>query len=143
MGIVSGALLVLLGILGASSVIFEKNPEARALFAKIAKYQGYISVAGCLWGIWTIISSFLNLGWLSDYPIWWVTYLATGIVETLLGFILGYGLIQKYVLSTASEDMNARAEETHKKLIGLQVPLGWAGIGLGLWCIVAHFMLLA
>jgi hypothetical protein len=140
MGIVTAAVLIVLGVLAASSVIIKARPEAKDLIAKLAAYQGWIGFVACLWGIWTIISSVMNLGWLSLMPIWWVTYLATGVVEAGLGFILGYGLIQQYALSKASAEVKAKAEQTYQKLVAVQIPFGFIGIGLGIWCLLANFL---
>ncbi len=141
MGIITGAALIVLGILGAASVI-AKKPGMDEVVKKLAQYQGWIGFVGCIWGVWTIISAILNLGWLTTVPIWWVTYLATGVIEAGLGFILGYGLIQQFALAKASDEVKAKAQEGYQKLVSVQIPLGYAGIGLGIWCLIGNFMFL-
>jgi len=141
MGIITGVALVVLGILGAASVI-AKKPGMDEVVKKLSQYQGWIGFVGCLWGVWTIISAILNLGWLGTLPIWWITYLATGVVEAGLGFILGYGLIQQYALAKASAEVKAKAQQGYQKLVSVQIPLGYAGIALGIWCIIGNFMFL-
>jgi hypothetical protein len=140
MGLVTGLVLLVLGILGASSVIIKNKPEAKELIEKLAKYQGYIGAVACIWGIWTVISAVLNMGWIKVAFTWWLTYLATGVLQAGLGFIFGYGLIQAYALAKASDAAKAKAEQTFKKLVSIQIPLGFAAIILGIWCVLASFM---
>lgn len=143
MGIATGAVLLILGILAASSVIVKKRPEAKDLIEKMAKYQGWLGFAAFFWGIWTVVNSILNLGWLTAAPIWWITYLATGVLQFGLGLILGYGLINQYALAKLPDEAKAKAEQTYQKLVTIQIPLGYVGIGVGIWCLVANFMFAA
>ena len=140
MGIATGAILLVLGILAAASVIVKKRPEAKALIEKMATYQGWLGFAAFFWGIWTIVNSVLNLGWLTAAPIWWVTYLATGVLQFGLGLILGYGLINQFALAKLPDEAKAKAEQTYQKLVAVQIPLGYVGICVGIWCLVANFM---
>ena len=68
MGLVSGIWLVVLGILGASSLIISKRPDAKEAIGKLAPYQGWIGAVSALWGAWGIISSVLSIGWLATFP---------------------------------------------------------------------------
>ncbi len=142
MGYATGVLLVVLGILAASSYIIKKRPEPKELIAELAGYQGWLGFVCCIWGIWTIIISIRNLGWLKTIPIWWITYLASGVVQAGLGFILGYGLLQTYALAKAPEEAKAKAEQFYQKLVAVQIPFGFVGIGVGIWCIVAQLKLM-
>jgi hypothetical protein len=132
-------LLIILGLLAIPSLVIAKKPEAKELFDKVAPYQGWFGVVFAVWGVWGIISSILNIGWLTSAPIWWVTLLAIAVVEAVLGFILGYGLIQKYALSK-----NAEAAEKGKallaKLLPLQGKFGIAAIIIGIWAIIAYII---
>ncbi len=134
-----GITLILLSIIAVPSLLLSKRPDAKEILAKIEPYQGWIGMIFCFWGIWGIISSILNIGWLTSHPIWWVTLLAGSIVEAVLGFMLGYGLINKYVLSK-NEEAQAKGEELRAKLAPLQGKLGLIGIGVGIWMIVAYIL---
>src|SRR5688500_2008186 len=94
MGIVSGAWLAVLGMLGASNLIIAKKPDAKELIAKFAPYQGWIGAVSALWGVWGIISSVLNLGWLSVAPIYWATFLADSVLGCAPGLLLGVGVLE-------------------------------------------------
>ncbi|MDR2981896.1 MAG: hypothetical protein LBV12_06575 [Puniceicoccales bacterium] len=122
-----------------------KKPNAKEIFDKIAPYQGWAGVVFCIWGIWGIISAILTLGWLSHGAGWiiaWVILLVGSIVEAGVGFILGFALIDKYVLSK-NPQTQAKGKELLAKLIPLQGTLGLVSIVLGIVYIVLTIMVVA
>ena len=137
-----GISLILLSIIAVPSLILAKKPNAKELLEKVEPYQGWIGIVFCFWGIWGIITAILNLGWLTSAPIWWVTFLAGNIISAVLGFMLGFGLINKYFLSK-NDAAKARAEELRTKIAPKQGKLGIVGIFVGIWMIVASFMFMA
>lgn len=62
-------------------------------------------------------------------------------LNLLLGFILGFGLIQQFALSNATPDVKAKAEEARQKLVGFQGTLGIVGILVGIWVIIYNLIL--
>ncbi|MDO6854527.1 hypothetical protein Q4599_13115 [Cellulophaga lytica] len=134
-----GISLILLSILAVPSLLLSKKPNAKELLEKIEPYQGWIGMVFCFWGIWGIVSAILTIGWLSTWPILWITYLVGNIVTAALGFMLGYGLINKYVLSK-NEAAKAKAEEMRDKIAPKQGKLGLIGLILGAWMIVSSFL---
>jgi hypothetical protein len=139
MGLIHGLWLAVLGILGASNLIIASKPNAKELIAKLAPYQGWIGAVSALWGIWGIITAVLNLGWLSVFPIWWITFLATAVVEFALGLLLGVGVLKTFIKQPQAV---AKMDETIARLAPKQGVLGLISIGLGVWCIIASFMFL-
>lgn len=135
----SGIQLILLSIIAVPSLILSKKPNAAELLAKIEPYQGWIGVIFCIGGIWGIISAFLNLGWLTTYPIWWITLLAGSFVQATLGFMLGFGLISKYALSK-NEAAAEKGEQLRKKLAPKVGKIGVLGLIVGGWMIVASIL---
>jgi hypothetical protein len=131
-----GITLIILGILAAPSLLLSKKPNAQELLDKITPYQGWIGLAFCFWGIWGVIQALLNIGWLGDWPIWWITWLVGSALEAVLGFILGYGMINKLVLSK-NEEAKKKGEMLLAKLAPIQGKLGLAGIIIGVWVIIA------
>jgi hypothetical protein len=130
MGLLTGVWLALLGVLGASSLIIARKPDARELIAKISPYQGWIGAISALWGAWWVLNAVLNLRLLSVAPISWIIWLATGAVMLLLGFLLGIGILKTFV---KDERANAKADELITKLAPYQGTLGLVAIGLGVW----------
>ncbi len=134
-----GILLVLLSIVAVPSLILSRKPNASELLEKIEPYQGWMGIGFCFVGLWGIVQAILNIGWLADAPIWWITFLAGNIVSAALGFMLGIGLINKLFLSK-NEAARAKAEELRAKIAPKQGKLGILGIAVGAWMIIASFI---
>ncbi|HJL18726.1 MAG TPA: hypothetical protein RMH99_23895 [Sandaracinaceae bacterium LLY-WYZ-13_1] len=137
MGLIGGIWLAVLGVLGAANLIIARRPDAKEYIAKIAPYQGWIGAVSALWGVWMCISSVLSIGWLAVAPIYWVTYLADGVLQLLLGLLLGIGVLKQFIKApAATEKMDALIA----KIAPYQGVLGLIAIGVGLWMIVAGFL---
>jgi hypothetical protein len=137
MGLINGIWLAVLGILGASSLIIAKKPDAKELIAKLAPYQGWIGAVSALWGIWGIISAVLGLRWLTSAPIYWVTFLANAVLQLALGLLLGVGVLKTFIKNA---EAGAKMDQTITKLAPYQGTLGLVAIGLGIWMVVAGFL---
>lgn len=134
-----GITLIVLGILAAPSLLLSKKPNAKELLDKIAPYQGWIGLVFCFWGLWGVITAILNISVLTDAPIWWITWIASSGIEAILGFILGYGMINQFLLSK-NEQAKEKGAQMLEKLAPIQGKLGLAGIVIGIWVIVAYFL---
>ncbi len=134
-----GITLIILGLLAAPSLLLSKKPNAKELLDKITPYQGWIGLLFCFWGVWGTIQAVLNIGYLNTFPIWWITWMASSIVEAVLGFILGYGMINKFLLSK-NEEAKQKGEKLLAKLAPIQGRLGLAGVFVGIWVIVASIL---
>lgn len=134
-----GITLLLLSIIAVPSLLLSKKPDAKELLEKIEPYQGWIGLIFCFYGVWGIISAILNLSWITSHPIWWATLLAGSIVEAVLGFMLGFGLINKYFLSK-NEAAKEKAIALREKLAPKQGKLGIIGIFVGAWMIIASIL---
>ncbi len=131
MWIITVAILFVAGVLGAANLIIAKKPNAKELIEKLTPYQGWIGVVLLLWGIWDLIGVFRSLGVLSSAPVWWVLYLVTAITELALGFLLGYGLISKYVLGRSPQALE-KGQQLRVRLANYQGPLGVTAIVLAI-----------
>lgn len=136
---INGIMLVLLSIIAVPSLVLSKKPNAKELLEKIAPYQGWIGLVFCILGVWGIISSILNLGWLTTAPIWWVTLAAGSLVQATLGFMLGSGLMNKLFMGKNPEAQQ-KVAELRSKIAPKQGKLGILGIAVGTWMIVASFL---
>lgn len=136
---INGITLIILSLLAVPSLILSKKPDAKELLDKVAPYQGWIGLVFCVWGVWGIVSAVLNIAMLGKWPISWITWLAGSAVEAVLGFILGFGLISKFILSK-NETAKAKGEQLLATLAPIQGTLGLIGIGVGIWTIVASIL---
>ena len=128
MWIITVAVLFVGGLLGAASLIIAKKPNAKDLIDKLTPYQGWIGVILVLWGIWDLIGVLRSLGAVSGF---WVIWLVTAVTELALGFLLGYGLISKYVLGRSPQALK-KGQQLRAKLAIYQGPLGVVAIGLAI-----------
>ncbi len=134
---VYGVWLALLGVLGASSLIIARRPDAAEMIGKIAPYQGWMGAGSALGGLWGVISAVMNIALLTAWPIWWITWIACSTVQCLLGFLLGVGVLKTFIKDPTA---SAKMDETIKKLSPFQGTLGLAAIGLGIWTVIASMM---
>lgn len=68
---------------------------------------------------------------LTTYPIWWITLLAGNVVEAILGFVLGFRLINKFFLSK-NEAAKEKAARLSEKIVPKQGKLGILGLIVGI-----------
>lgn len=134
--IISGVLLILLGILAAPSLLLSKKPNAKEILDKITPYQGWVGVVFAILGVVGLIKCLVNIKLFYFFPVLWLTWLLAQLVTLFLGFILGYGLINKYVLSK-NEQASEKGKQMLKKLLPIQYKLGLISIGLGIWVIIS------
>jgi len=147
---ITGLLCIIGGVLAASSLILSKRPDAKKALDKIAPFQGIIGVALLGWGLWDLYYFLIGDGALigkfirafgdkvpGKFKIWTYTFYYIGILEVLLGFLLGYGLIASKV-GGKNPEMAAKGEAMQKKLAGIATPLGIIAVLTGLlWIFVA------
>lgn len=139
-----GIVLIVLSIAAVPSLLLSRKPDAKELLDKIIPYQGWAGVIFCIAGIWGLIDAIIHIDILS-LPFWqapfiWITWTAVAVMLILLGFILGYSLITKYALSK-NETAKAKGEQVLAKLQPLQGTLGIIGVIVGLWSVIAYFIL--
>ncbi|MBI5488544.1 MAG: hypothetical protein HY905_14520 [Deltaproteobacteria bacterium] len=140
------------GCLAASSFILAKKPNAKALFEKVAPYQGSIGVAMFAWGIWHVLYLVLNLKIWKDMMfgmeegamgitikaapslgcrLFAINWIVGSVIMVVLGFLLGFGMIQAYA-GKKNPAVAAKSEAMMKKLAPHQTWLGFVGIISGL-----------
>ncbi|GGC18684.1 hypothetical protein GCM10011386_08190 [Parapedobacter defluvii] len=134
-----GITLIFLSILAVPSLILSRKPDAKELLAKIEPYQGWIGIVVCFWGVWGLVQAILHLDWLTNAPVWWGTLLAGNIVQAGLGFLLGYPLLNKHLLS-GNAGAQQKAERLRARIAPKQGKLGMLGIAVGAWVIIASFL---
>ena len=137
MGLVNGLWLAVLGVLGASSLIIAKKPDAKELIGKLAPYQGWIGAISAIWGAWCVISAILNLGLLAHWPIIWITLAANAVLLLSLGLLLGVGVLKTFISHAQTQQ---KMDQTIAKLAPYQGTLGIVSICVGLWMIVSGFL---
>lgn len=116
--------LVLAGALAAAGLIAKKRPNAKELIDKIVPYQGWIGLVLLVLSLINFILLLVRIGDMTGTKamgrtfggasgmqwVTWVLYLVSSIVGIGLGFLLGYGMINK-LLAAAKETSETPAVE--------------------------------
>src|SRR5262245_26373503 len=137
----AGLITIAGGILAASALIIARKPNAKQLIDKLTPYQGWIGIVMFFWGIWGVLDCVRHLGFLSIAPVFWIFWLACGVADLLVGFLLGFGLITKYTLSK-NPAAEARGQQIRAKLAGYQGVFGLFAIVMGVLYILYPYILL-
>lgn len=136
----AGLITIAGGILAASSLILARKPNAKELIDRITPYQGWIGIVMFFWGIWALLDCIRHVGLLSAMPIFWIFWLASGVADLVVGFLLGFGLITKYALGK-SPAAEARGHAIRAKLANYQGAFGIFAIVTGVLYIVWPYLM--
>jgi hypothetical protein len=138
-----GIILLLLagGLLGASSLIVAKKPDAKELLSKLVPYQAGIGVALLVIGILNLLRW---IGHITDMfrmaPLAAIALYGSIFVALLLGFLFGMPLIAQWIPGDSPAEH--KANEMSKKLAPFQTILGIAAIGLALLLLLFQLRIL-
>ena len=134
---ITAVMLLLIGVLGAASLIVAKRPDAKEAIAKMQVYQGWIGVVAFCWGVWGVISAILSLGMLKWAMILWVTSLAASVIMVVLGLLLGLGVMKTFV---KNEEARRQLDERAARLAPKQGTFGIIAIALGVWLLLVAIL---
>lgn len=133
MGFILPILAILVGVLSLSNLIIERRPDAKEIIEKIAKYQAGIGLAAALISLLSLMSlnvimrmSFLNIA---------LTF-ACMTSCLVAGFILGFPLIQSFVLTDLGEEAEEKGEAIRKKLLPYHALAGLVALGTGAYVMI-------
>ena len=136
----AGLITIAGGILAASALIIARKPNAKDLIDKITPYQGWIGIVMFFWGVWAVLDCVRFMSLLSARPLFWIFWLASGVADLVVGFLLGFGLISKYALSRNAAAM-ARGQKLRVKLAAYQGVFGLFAMAMGSLYIVWLYVL--
>jgi len=139
MWVVTIVVLMAGGLLGAANLIAARKPDARAMIEKLTPFQGWIGVVLVVWGLQDVIHVLRSMSVLSAAPFWWLVSLITTLTELALGFLLGYGLIAKYVLSGRPQALE-KGQQLQGQLAKYQGPLGVTAIAIAILFALLNLM---
>ncbi|HYG80794.1 MAG TPA: hypothetical protein VD861_10420 [Pyrinomonadaceae bacterium] len=134
MGLLFTLLLIVAGVLGAAALIIQKKPDARELIAKLVPFQGIIGIALLILSLIFFFRILSVLGYMFQSLVGLLLLLSI-LVGIALGFLLGYGLINQYVLSK-NAGAAAGGAGVQASLAKYQGPLGIVAIVLGVWMLI-------
>lgn len=123
-------LAIITGLLAASSVVIKKLPDASKLIEKIRPYEAFIGAAALMMSVFSIfkITVYFKIGFLLGV----VSSACIGAC-VVMGFLLGFPMIQELILDEMNEDARKKGEEMYEKLTPYKVMSGLVGIGTGIY----------
>ena len=127
MNIVTALVLILCGIFAAAAFAARLQPDRRAAVDALAFFQGIVGLPAAAWGVWVLIVSADRLYQIRTNPVFWATFLGTGVFEVVLGLLLGAALL-------------GRGSKLTQRLSVVEIPLGLLAIAAGFWCYAAVFL---
>ena len=128
LGLIQGLWLLLLGVLGASSLVARREEGRKALVA-LEPYQGWIGVASVAWGTWHLILLVLS----PRFRPWLFELVVAGLF-ICLGLLLGVGIIQSFLKDPSGRD---NFEKLVQKLTPYRQTLGVVAMVLGAFAILS------
>jgi hypothetical protein len=134
MGLLFILLLIVGGVLGAAALIIQKRPDARELIGKLVPFQGIIGIVLLILSLIWLIRILPGIGYAFQSLVGLLMLLSI-LVGIALGFLLGYGLIDQYVLSK-NAGAAAGGAGVKASIAKYQGPLGIIAILLGLWMLI-------
>jgi hypothetical protein len=125
------------GILAASALIIARRPDAKQVIDRLTPYQGWIGLALFGWGVFDLIHLVRVISFFPHMPILFTVVTLCVVVDLLVGFLLGFGLITKYALSKSPQAMK-RGQELRVKLAKYQGAFGLAAICSGVTLLILN-----
>jgi hypothetical protein len=132
MGILYGIWLVVLGGLGAASLV-ARRPEGRKALAALEPYQGWIGAVSVVFGIWHLAAALLGAGFLRWWVLSWLLQVAGGLLLVALGLVLGVGVLRTFFKSPSAQ---ARLDGWTRSLQPYRERLGITAMVLGAYLVL-------
>ena len=133
MGVLTGILLIVLGLLAASSFITRHSRDAGAAIETLRPVQGWVGIVGCLAGVGLLLQVLFAVGGkagAAGFGTMLVSFLAP-LLMAALGFLMGFSMISGMVASNA--EARQQANELYAKLSAYQIPIGLLAVPIGVW----------
>ena len=126
------------GSIAAASFIIKRRPDAKELIDKVLPFQGIIGIALLINGIFALLGYIWRFPFLFKHSTFWASIILLAIIVNLvLGFLLGYGILAKYILKGSDEALE-KAEDIKEQLVKYQIQVGLTAIVLSLlWFLLA------
>lgn len=129
MGILLPIVAIVAGILAAASVVLEKIPNLKDFVEKIQKYQAVIGVVAIFMAISPLLNWAKVTKTMSFVP--WISLIACMVSCALIGFLLGYPVLQGLFIDDLSEENRKKADDLRQKLAPYKILGGLVSIGTG------------
>jgi hypothetical protein len=139
--VLTALLLIVCGILAASSLIVAKQPDARRFIDKLVPFDGILGVSLLVCSVLYLLTSFSLLRAIRYMSgLFALTVYVSLATSFVLGFLLGMPLIAKWMPGKSSAQQQAM--QMQKRLASYQTVVGVVAIVAGLMLLLFHFRIL-
>ena len=128
-----GVWLVVLGLLGASSLMAAHKPDAKGLLARVTPYQGWMGALSVIYGAWAFVEAAARVELLRVKPpigmLVWLLWVANAGLLLALGLLLGARVLVKFARNDAALH---KMRSSFAVLEPFQLGLALTAVGLGI-----------
>lgn len=128
-------LLVLLGLLGISGWLKARRPDIGRHLQPIEQFEGWIGVAGVVWGILLLLRWLAGIGMLRFAGGGMLVLLLTALVVLSLSLILALPILRSLFGEGA---FMAKVAQLVDRLLPYRIGLGFACLVLALYTLFSH-----
>lgn len=128
-------LLVLLGLLGISGWLKARRPDVGRHLQPIEQFEGWIGVAGVVWGILLLLRWLAGIGMLRFAGGGMLVLLLTALVVLSLSLILALPILRSLFGEGA---FMAKVAQLVDRLLPYRIGLGFACLVLALYTLFSH-----
>ena len=134
MTILTVALLIVLGFLGAVQLLAARKPEVKKIADALAPYQGWIGVAGFAFGAYFLIRLLLNQWFtlLEFAPLTAIVAMAAALLLIVLGAMYGISIFRQF----AGEEKAAKVDGLLARVRPIQGGMGLAAMAVGVLVLI-------
>lgn len=124
------------GLLCLPSSATAESAKLKRLLEAASPHKGWFGIMLSVWGIWGVLGVVFGLRAITLNPIGWLTSAVTSVMCVGAGFLLGYEMIQKRFLLSASDQTKEKIERVHKWLAERQSSVSLLAMGVSAWLIL-------
>lgn len=120
---------IFVGLLASANFLIERMPNAKSIIQKISPYQAVLGMVALVWGVLALVSwggAAGRMGFINTLN----SFACIG-CTAVAGFLLGFPLLQSYVLDDMSEKARKRGDNLRKSLSPFQLICGLVALGTG------------
>ena len=122
---------IVCGTLAASAVVIKKMPDSADIIKKIKPYEGFIGMGALAMGFFQLVKIGSMLSSLTG-----MVALAASVACIVMGFLLGFPVLQDLVIDELSEGSREKADQVYEKLTPYKVTAGLVAIGTGIYTLI-------
>jgi hypothetical protein len=138
MGMLGSVVLLLLSALACEEQLAKKRARLRFWLQALAPLSGLLGLGAAINGLFCIVTMLAYLGFIRYAPVVYLGSLGAGVASLLLGVRFGHGTAMLWLGDRLKKSQRAAADRLHQTLCSHESTLGYAGLALGLFCLLIN-----